>query len=584
MAAGSPIFRKLLLTAFLLILAMVALLDVLLSRYMAERETRNTERRLAAMAGILTGEVEAAGAADLASWIRAAAVGSQCRITIIDPAGSVLADSEGNPAAMENHAHRPEMAAALKGREGSAVRHSATLDRDLLYLAVPLNWQGKSGYALRLALPLEQVDQAISDVRRRLLQVSLPTALLALAIAWFASRALSRRIGQAQKFAEGLVSAQFPAALPPGPDDELGALARSLNSMAGQLRDTLERLRLESARRDAILAGMVEGVLAVDHELCITFCNQAFARAVGSQFPVHERLPVLELVRDPAFLDLLTRVLVTGEAQKGRLQLSAADGRSFEVQAAPLDLRSGRGALAILHDVSDLERLERVRQDFVANVSHELRTPLAAIQGYAETLLNGALEDGENNRKVLEVIKAHAARLNQISSDLLALSELESEGGVSATELVPVRQVVDAALRTIEPEARLRNVAVHRGEAADHRVAAHRLRLEQVLVNLLDNAVKFNRPGGEVWVESEKTEDGRLRISVADNGIGIPSDDLPRIFERFYRVDKARSREVGGTGLGLSIVKHAVERMGGKIAVESQLGKGSKFTVLLPAE
>ncbi|MFB3777099.1 MAG: ATP-binding protein [Bryobacteraceae bacterium] len=583
MTARSPIFRKLLLTALLLILSMIGVLDFLLARYMAQRETRNTERRLAAVARTMAGEIGSSNVPELAGWVRSAAIWSRCRITIIDPAGTVLADSESEPAAMENHAHRPEVAAALKGREGTSVRHSATIDRDLLYLAVPLVWQGRTGHALRLAVPLEQVDEAISEVRLRLLQVSLPTALLALGVAWFASRALSRRIRQAQAFAEGLVSSRFPAALPPGPDDELGALARSLNAMASQLRDTMERLRLESARREAILAGMVEGVLAVDHELCITFCNRAFARAVGAPYPVQERLPVLELVRDPVFLDLLTRVLVTGEAQKGRLQLAAADGRSFEVQAAPLDLRSGRGALAILHDVSDLERLERVRRDFVANVSHELRTPLAAIQGYTETLLDGALEDREHNRKFLEVIKAHAARLNQISSDLLSLSELESEGSQPAAEVVPLQQAVDSALRMVEAEAAMRGVTIHRGEETSLRVAVHRLRLEQVLVNLLDNAIKFNRPGGEVWIESEKTGDGWLRISIADNGIGIPSEDLPRVFERFYRVDKARSRAVGGTGLGLSIVKHAVERMGGKIAVESELGRGSKFTVFLPA-
>ncbi len=241
---------------------------------------------------------------------------------------------------------------------------------------------------------------------------------------------------------------------------------------------------------------------------------------------------------------------MTGEPQKQRLQLSAAEGRSFEVQAAPLELRSGRGAIAILHDVTDLERLERVRRDFVANVSHELRTPLAAIQGYAETLLDGALEDSEHNRRFVEVIQAHAVRLNQIASDLLALSELESTGAGPSPEKISVRQALDAALPSVESEARLRDVSIHRGDLPDEYVTGHRMRLEQALVNLLDNAVKFNRPGGEVWIEAQRTPDRKVRISVADNGIGIPSDDLPRIFERFYRVDKARSREVGGTGLG----------------------------------
>jgi two-component system phosphate regulon sensor histidine kinase PhoR len=584
MTAASPLFRKLPLTALLAILVAVTGLDLLLSRYIAGRETLHAQQQLAAQALILAGELGSASESGLAEWTREAAARAKCRITIIDPSGTVLADSEHDPATMENHAQRSEVADALKGKQGLAVRHSATLDHDLLYLAVPASIEGRAGSVLRLAVPLEQVGDAIAEVRRRVWEVSLLAALLALGIAYFSSRVLSRRISRLKTFAEGLVNARFAETLPPGPDDELGALARSLNSMAAQLRDMVERLKLESARRDAILSGMVEGVLAVDHELCVTFCNQAFARAVGGRHPVPERLPLLELVRDPAFLELLTGVLITGEARRCRLQLAAAESRCYEVQAAPLALSSGRGAIAILHDVTDLERLERVRRDFVANVSHELRTPLAAIQGYAETLLDGALEDRENNRRFLEVIKSHAARLNQVASDLLALSELESEEGPAARETVSVRQVIDTAVRSVESEAAARNVRIQREQHADDHVAVRRIRLEQALVNLLDNAIKFNRQGGEVRIETGRSEDGMLRISVADNGIGIPSEDLPRIFERFYRVDKARSREAGGTGLGLSIVKHAVERMGGRIAVESTRGKGSKFTILLPGD
>jgi two-component system phosphate regulon sensor histidine kinase PhoR len=291
----------------------------------------------------------------------------------------------------------------------------------------------------------------------------------------------------------------------------------------------------------------------------------------------------LELVRDPAFLDLLSRVLVTHQTFKHRLQLAAADGRSFEVQAAPMSAGARRGAIAILHDITDLERLERVRKDFVANVSHELRTPLTAIRGYAETLLDGALEDEENNRKFLEVIRAHAIRLNNIASDLLVLSELESGQPAAEPEPVSVRAALESALRTVESEARVREVTLKPGTLADAEVTGYRIRLEQAFVNLLDNAVKFNRPGGEVRIEVCRSADNKVTISIADNGIGIPSEDLPRIFERFYRVDKARSREVGGTGLGLSIVKHVVERMNGTVTAESQLGKGSTFVIALPA-
>lgn len=583
MKTTSPILRKLLLGSLLLILVAVVALDSLLSRYVAERETHNAELRLRSEAAILRGETGALRPAELADWTRSAAARAGCRLTVIDRTGRVLADSGHDAATMENHARRPEVARALAGEEGSDVRRSTTLGVNQLYLAVPAAYNGGTPVALRLAVPLEQVDRATSEVRARIFRVSLFAALLALGVAYFASRGLSRRIAEVKTFAERLVNDRLPASLPPGPDDELGDLARSLNRMATQAREMLEQLRLEAMRREAILAGMVEGVLAVDHELCVTFCNQAFATAVGARHPVPERLPVLELVRDPDFIDMLSGVLVSGEVVRRRLPLAAAEGHTFEVQASPLSLKSGRGALAILHDVTHLERLERVRRDFVANVSHELRTPLASIQGYAETLLNGGLEDRQNNRRFVEVIKAHALRLNNIASDLLSLSELESGQADPPPEAVPVRAALETAVRVVEAEAALRAVRIHCGDTGGISANAHRGRLEQVLVNLLLNAVKFNRPGGEVWVTVSREAGETVTIAVADNGIGIPSDDLPRIFERFYRVDKARSREVGGTGLGLAIVKHAVERMGGAVAVESRLGEGSKFSVTLPA-
>ena len=233
--------------------------------------------------------------------------------------------------------------------------------------------------------------------------------------------------------------------------------------------------------------------------------------------------------------------------------------------------------------MSDLERLERVRKDFVANVSHELRTPLTAIRGYAETLLDGALDDHENNRKFLQVIRAHSIRLNNIASDLLTLSELESGKPLAEPERIPLAAALESALNTVEAEARVREVTVRSDAEGDVFVMGDRTRLEQAFINLLDNAIKFNHPGGEVSVAAGPAGDGKVRVSISDTGVGIPSEDLSRIFERFYRADKARSREMGGTGLGLAIVKHIVERMAGSIQVESTLGKGSTFTLTLPA-
>ncbi|MGA2433686.1 MAG: ATP-binding protein [Bryobacteraceae bacterium] len=583
MPLRSAIFRKLLLSALALIAITLVVLDFNLTRYTDRHERQVVSETLAAEARILANEPGTVPPAALAGWARDAGKRSGARVTVIDPGGSVLADSEHASGSMENHAGRPEVREARRGGVGFDTRRSATLDVDLTYVAVPLAYGGKSGFVLRLALPLRKLDEAIAAVRWRIAASSALAASIALLMAYVFSRSFTRRVARLQTFAASLAGSQAAQRLVPDAHDELGSLASSLNQTSAQLHDLLERLGLESGRREAILASMMEGVLAVDNELRVTFCNDAFAHAVGARLPVAERLPVLELVRDPAFLDMLSRVLVTHETLKQRLQLAAADGRSFEVQAAPLTAGSRSGALAILHDITDLERLERIRKDFVANVSHELRTPLTAIRGYAETLLDGALEDAENNRKFLDVIRAHAIRLNNIASDLLILSELESGGRSAPPEPVPVREAIESALRTVESEARVRGVAIVPGALDAGEVLAHRIRLEQALVNLIDNAIKFNREGGEVRVEAGRTPDGRARISISDSGIGIPSEDLPRIFERFYRVDKARSREVGGTGLGLSIVKHIVERMEGTIAVDSELGKGSRFTMTLPS-
>jgi two-component system phosphate regulon sensor histidine kinase PhoR len=362
--------------------------------------------------------------------------------------------------------------------------------------------------------------------------------------------------------------------------DEMSALASSLQLSARQVRVMVETLQRESSRLEAILSSMVEAVVAVDPLLRITFVNRAFAELMGMTLPIAPGIPLVQVARDHSLLEMCTNVLDAGQAQQGRMVLAAAGARSFEVQVAPLAGDPHRGAIAMLYDVTDMERLERIRKDFVANVSHELRTPLAAVSGYAETLLEGALEEPETGRKFVEIILSKAKQLNNIVTDLLVLSSLES-GKPPSPEPISLRESIESALRTVEPVARTRGVRLVCGPFDDLSVLGHEVRLEQVFVNLLDNAIKFNRPDGEVRVDVARAPELAV-VHVRDTGLGIPSRDLPRIFERFYRVDKARSRATGGTGLGLAIVKHAVEQMGGSVSVESWLGQGSVFTVALP--
>ena len=584
----SPLFRKLLISTFLLIAATLLILDFFLTAYIGKRETQSVQQRLTVEARILSGEAPAIVPARLEDWAKQAAARAQARVTVVDPKGAVLADSEHDPETMENHANRPEIRQAFAGQVGASVRHSATLDRDLCYVAISFQYQGSAPFILRLAVPIQELDTAVAPLRWWMFEASLIALVLAMAISYFFSVQFTRRIRRLQSFAENLVATRASQDLPPDADDELGDLARSLNRMAAQMRGSLDRLSLESMRREAILSAMVEGVLAVNHEMRITFCNESFARVIGAPGAIAERTPLLEVVRDAGLRDMFYQVLVSGKPLKQRLELPAAHGRSFEVQAAPLSVSSSSssrwGAIAVLHDITDLERLERVRKDFVANVSHELRTPLTAIRGYAETLLEGALEDPENNWKFLEIIKAQATRLNNIASDLLMLSELESgKPEMAEPEPLRVRSVLDGALRTVESAARIGGVRLDCTNVEDVCVVGSKIRLEQALVNLLDNAIKFNRPSGEVRIEAKRIPEGLVSIIVTDTGIGIASEDLSRIFERFYRVDKAHSRAVGGTGLGLSIVKHIVERMNGKITVASELGKGAVFSLTVPA-
>jgi two-component system phosphate regulon sensor histidine kinase PhoR len=441
----------------------------------------------------------------------------------------------------------------------------------------------RKAFLLALAVATPQVAVIFLYIGSPTVRVaSLVFGILLVLVAWFLARWLSGRINRMTHFVDGLLDLTVPHPRLPASDDELGLLARSLSRIAPQMEELVNRLSTELTRREAILASMTEAVLAVDARLNVTFCNNAFAEVIGDH-GTSEGVPLIKIVRDPVLFQILKGVVDSGETIRQRLQLSAADTRSYDVYAAPLTSTSSRGAIAILHDVTPTERLERVKRDFIANVSHEIRTPLATICGYAETLLEGGLEDEENRRRFVEIIQANGVRLNNIAADLLILSELESGRPGAQPGPISLSDVLSNAIRAIEPAANLMGVQLRTDPIPDLQLLGYGIRLEQAVLNLLANAVKFNKQNGEVHVEViKRSGDRQVEIRISDTGVGIPADDLSRIFERFYRVDKARSRQVGGTGLGLSIVKHAIEQMNGTISVESELGKGSTFIVTLP--
>jgi len=578
----SPVFRKLLFAAALLIAVALGTADLLLTRYTADRERSLARQELMQSLRLIAPNVTALAPQDLQKWAEETDPKLHSRVTVIDNAGVVLADSRHDPETMENHRERPEVRAALAGHDGSAVRRSATLDIDFLYYAAPVDLPGRPGAVLRLAVPLEQVGASIAAVRVLILKASGIAFLIALAIAYAIARNVTGRIRRMEAYATELVNGDYSGTLSAEADDELGSLGRSLRAMADHFCAMLARLAQESVRREAILSDMVEGVLAVDHNLRITFYNDAFARAIHARPQSPEGLSVLQVIRDPELRKLLEGVIAGQSTTRQRISPLHADGHIFEVQAAPLNERGSIGAIATFHDITELERLERVRKDFVANISHELRTPLAAIQGYAETLLDGALEDPANNRKFLEIIAAHTMRLTNLASDLLMLSEIEAERAPIPAERLSAVELAQSALQMVEAQARERHIQACLGDTEDVYISGQKARLERALANLLLNGINYNYPGGEVRIDIHRS-DSSVRISVTDDGIGIAPADIPRIFERFYRVDKARSRQTGGTGLGLSIVRNTVERAGGSVSVESAPEKGSVFTLSFPA-
>nr|WP_246325386.1 ATP-binding protein [Dissulfurirhabdus thermomarina] len=452
----------------------------------------------------------------------------------------------------------------------------------MLYVAVAAP---EGAVVVRAALPETSVRAALAGLRGRLLAVALAVLALALGASFLVARRISRplenlRLG-AQLFAEGALDYRLHV-----PDsEETRGLAAAMNAMAAQLGDRLETIRRQRNQTEAILSSMREGVVAVDADRRVITVNEAALRLFRRRAEDVCGRPIQEVLRNPYLQRFLGDVLHDGAPREGEMVLRVGGTeRNLHLNGTILRDAAGRkiGAVAVLHDVTRLRRLEHLRRDFVANVSHELRTPVTSIRGFAETLLDEELDPAER-RRFLEIVHRQAERLGDLVEDLLALSRIEREVEAEAVRLEPgpVAAVVQGAVEACRPAAKRRRVRLSAECPADLEASMEPRLLEQALVNLLDNAVKYSPEGGEVEVTAAR-EGGEVVVRVRDQGPGIPREHLPRIFERFYRVDKARSRELGGTGLGLAIVKHVMQAHGGRVTVESEPGKGSVFALHLP--
>jgi len=586
----SRIALKLTLTLVGFVAVSTLVAGLYLSRGLERVAVEAVEARLATAARVLHDEARAAlrtGATQpFAERVARPAV---ARVTLIAPDGRVLADSERtleSLASMENHAARPEVRAALAGGMGRDVRRSATLGAPLIYVAVPVSEAGRIVAVLRLAAPVEAATPAYESLRAVMLTGGAIALLVALGIGLFVAGRVTRPVVEMQDVARQMSEGNFDVRASVRSPDEIGTLGRSLNVMAGRLREKIGDLEEEQAKATAVLDAMVEGVIATDGHDHIILINERARALFGLGRARAERRPLLEVIRNVDLHDVLgeSRIAPVGTVVSREIKLAEPLERVLQVHAVPLRFTGeARGVVMVLHDITELRRLEQVRTEFVANVSHELRTPLTAIHGYLETLLDGALEEPENARKFLEIVFRHTERLGRLTDDLTDLSNIELGRISLRLEPTAVSDVADSVLAIIAPRAVAGRVSVEaKLPPGLPEVVVDRDRLAQILINLVDNAVKYTPKGGHVRVEGRVAERGMVEVTVRDTGVGIPKADLPRLTERFYRVDKARSRDLGGTGLGLAIVKHLVLAHGGELDIDSELWKGTTVRFTLP--
>ena len=501
------------------------------------------------------------------------------RATVIARDGRVLADSRAVARAMENHADREEVRTALAGRDGHSVRRSRTVGVEYLYVAAPMPGDSTAA-VMRLAQPLEVV-QRLSDSLLRLSTVSGALALLAsvVALAWVSGR-FARRLAELQSVARRIGRGEPGVRAMESPDDDLGQLGRALNEMRHELDTRVEALRRERDDRERILAHMSDGVALLDGADRVVHVNHRLAELLAAGRRPEPGTSFTAFSRMPELVEMVAEARRAGRTVERDLKPWATRTGSARATSTPLGGSPPEPVLLVLHDLSQGEALQRMRQDFVANVSHELRTPLTSLRGYAETLLEGGLEDAENRERFVRIMRDGAVRLQALVEDLLALAELERPDAEVKRERLDLRALAAVELEHVREAATRAGLALTLEPGPEVFVHADRMRLSQALANLLDNAVKYTERGS-VQV-SVGRDPGATWCEVRDTGPGIPAEDLPRVFERFYRVDKARSRERGGTGLGLSIVKHAIALHGGEVSVVSRVGSGTRFRFVLP--
>jgi two-component system phosphate regulon sensor histidine kinase PhoR len=584
------LFWKLALTFLALLLSVLLAVDFLAERALRNSYERDAYQQLAAISRIDPLQsahlaqfppVTLEDAQALRNWVKEAAR-SGVRVSVITTTGEVIADSQVEVSSMENHADRPEVRQALLSGTGRATRESVSQKRPMLYYAVREDLPGSAPAVVRFSLPIEGANEALAHFRRVLWLWSLLILAVAGGVSMLVSRRFTGRIERLREFSRRVAEGDFRPLSADGTGDTLEALGHSLNQTASRLDRTIHTLTEERNLSSAILGSMVEGVAVVSGAERLVFANPGFAEILGLDVPPVSGSALLEVVRQTELIEAVRRVLGGDPRVESEIVTGTLRQHFFAATVAAVRAGETSGAVLVLHDITELRKLERIRRDFVANVSHEFRTPLTAIQGFAETLLGGAVDDPQNRDRFLGIILEHARRLARLTEDLLKLSQMDADRLELELRRASVSQLIESCYETARHRASEKELSLFLDvppRLPD--VLVDPRRVQEVLQNLLDNAIQYTLPEGKITLSAEAAGD-EVIFTVSDTGIGIPKVDQPRIFERFYRVDAARSREAGGTGLGLAIAKHLVEVHDGRLWVESEVGVGSSFHFSVP--
>jgi len=505
------------------------------------------------------------------------------RITIIDISGKVIADSRENPSQMESHADRPEFIEALKGNIGFASRYSHTLQTNLMYVAVPFYYNNQLKAVLRTAVVIEKVNMPFSGLYPTIIYGGIAVLIIIAIFGFVISRMKSKPILEMQNAAERFARGNFSEMIYPPKNPELRILAGSLNDMAKQLDEKINIIGEQKKLQLAVLESMKEGVLAVDYDEKILLMN----KTAGIILTIDETNSIgrtlQETIRIPNIQKFVKALMQSGGIEETEFEIKRETDKTLQLKGAYLTDNENKniGVVILINDITGLRYLDTLKREFVANVSHELKTPITAIKGFVETLRDGAINQPQNAKRFLDIVYKHSERLNAIVEDLLSLSRLEEKSFEIEFESIKIRSLLKTAVDNYEFKSKEKLIEIDLDCEENLSAKINNQLIVQAVENLIDNAIKYSDIKTHIMISAFKDEN-KLIIKVQDEGCGIPEENFPRLFERFYRIDKSRSRDEGGTGLGLSIVKHIAQVHKGSVEVESEPGKGSTFTIILP--